>query len=107
MSAKLKVWELQPNEHLIKEADAYYITTRLGFLPKPNPGKLHVTDQRVLFTDLLTLFFDYPLNQILSFSVGMGNTITLATDDGKTHKITGMFNKKLIQAMEQAGVKKA
>lgn len=72
MSAKLKVWELQPNEHIIKEADASYITTRLGFLPKPNPGKLHVTDQRVLFTDLLTLFFDYPLNQILSFSVGDG-----------------------------------
>ena len=37
----------------------------------------------------------------------MGNTITLTTTDGKTSKITGMFNKKLIQALERAGVKKA
>lgn len=109
MGAKMKAWDLRADEHLLKEADASYITTRMGILPKPNPGKLHVTDQRVLFTDPLSvcLFFDYPLSQILSYSVGMGNTITLSTDDGKTHKITGMFNKKLMQALEQAGVKKA
>lgn len=100
-------WTLQSSEQLLAEASASYITKRMVVMPKPNPGKLHITNQRVIFTDALTLFFDYPLDQIVSFSVGMANTITLTTTDGKTHKITGMFNKKLIQALEQAGVKKA
>lgn len=103
----LKAWELRENETLLGEASASYITKRLGFIPHGNPGKLHITDQRVVFTAGFSLFFDYPLSEILSFSTGMGNTITLTTTDGKASKITGMFNKKLIQALEKAGVKKA
>lgn len=103
----LKAWELRANETLLGEASASYIMKRLGFIPKGNPGKLHITDQRVVFTAGFSLLFDYPLNEIISFSTGMGDTITLTTTDGKTSKITGMFNKKLIQALEKAGVKKA
>lgn len=103
----LKAWELRENETLLGEASASYITKRLGFIPHGNPGKLHITDQRMVFTAGFSLFFDYPLSEILSFSTGMGNTITLTTTDGKASKITGMFNKKLIQALEKAGVKKA
>ena len=69
----LKTWELRENEKLLEEAAASYITKRMIVMPKPNPGKLHITNQRVVFTDALTLFFDYPLNQVVSFSKGMGN----------------------------------
>lgn len=103
----LKAWELRANETLLEEASASYITKTFGFIPKGNPGKLHITDQRVVFTAGVSLFFDYPLSEILSFSAGVGNTITLTTTDGKTSKITGMFNKKLIQALERAGVRRA
>lgn len=102
---KLKAWELRENEKLLEEASASYITKRMGILPKPNPGKLHITNQRVVFTDALTLFFDYPLDQVVSFSAGMGG-LTLTTADGKSHKLTGMFTKKLGSALEQAGVRK-
>ena len=103
---KGKTWELQENEKLLEEAAASYVTKRMGVLPKPNPGKLHVTSKRVVFTDALTLFSDYPLDQVVSFSAGMGG-LTLATADGKSHKLTGMFTKKLGSALEQAGIKKA
>lgn len=103
---KMAKWNLHENEQMLEEASASYVTKRMGILPKPNPGKLHITNQRVIFTDALTLFFEYPLAQISSFSVGMANTITLMTTDGKTHKITGMFNKKLSRALEQAGLNK-
>ena len=75
-------WNLHENEQILEEASASYVTKRIGILPKPNPGKLHITNQRVIFTDALTLFFEYPLAQISSFSVGMANTITLMTTDG-------------------------
>ncbi len=103
---KLKPWELRENEKLLEEAAASYITKRMIVMPKPNPGKLHITNQRVVFTDALTLFFDYPLNQVVSFSKGMGG-LTLTTADGKSHKLTGMFTKKLAHALEEAGVKNA
>lgn len=103
---KLKTWELLENEKLLEEAAASYITKRMIVLPKPNPGKLHITNQRVVFTDALSLFFDYPLDQVASFSAGVG-VLTLTTADGKKHKLTGMFTKKLSRALEQAGVKKA
>ena len=103
---KLKAWELRENEKLLGEAAASYITKHMIVMPKTNPGKLHITDQRVVFTDALTLFFDYPLDQVVSFSAGMGG-LTLVTADGKSHKLTGMFTKKLASALEQAGVKKA
>ncbi|WP_373164706.1 hypothetical protein [Agathobaculum sp. Marseille-P7918] len=102
----LKTWELRENEKLLEEAAASYITKRMIVMPKPNPGKLHITNQRVVFTDALTLFFDYPLDQVVSFSKGMGN-LTLMTTDGKKHKLTGMFIKKLSRALEEAGVKNA
>ena len=103
---KLNKWELRANEKLLGEAAASYITKQMIVMPKPNPGKLHITDQRVVFTDALTLFFDYPLDQVVSFSAGMGS-LTLTTADGKSHKLTGMFIKKLASALEQAGVRKA
>lgn len=103
---KLKAWKLRENEKLLGEAAASYITKHMIVVPKPNPGKLHITDQRVVFTDALTLFFDYPLDQVVSFSAGMGG-LTLVTADGKSHKLTGMFTKKLASALGQAGVKKA
>ena len=34
----------------------------------------------------------------------MASTITLHTKSGEEHKITGMFNKKLISALEKAGL---
>ena len=73
-----KIWELRENEKLLGEAAASYITKHMIVMPKPNPGKLHITDQRAL-----------------------------ATADGKSHKLTGMFTKKLASALEQAGVRKA
>lgn len=103
-----RAWELRENETLIEKADASYITKRMFVLPKPNPGKLYITNQRVLCTDPFTvhLHFEYPLNQIVSFSKGMGN-LTLTTTDGKKHRLTGMFTKKLAHALEEAGVKNA
>ena len=103
---KLK-WELRENEKLLGSADASYIKMILGIIPKPNPGKLHITDQRVLFTEPLSvgIHFEFPLDQIVSFSAGMSG-ITLVTTDGKKYRLTGMFNKKLASTLEQAGVKK-
>lgn len=88
------------------EAAASYITKQLVIMPKTNHGKLHITDQWVVLTDTLTLFFGYLLDQVASFSAGMGG-LTLATADGKSHKPTGMFTHKLAGALEQAGVRKA
>jgi hypothetical protein len=48
--------------------------------------------------------FEYELSDLRSFSVGMASTITLHTKSGEEHKITGMFNKKLISALEKAGL---
>lgn len=50
---------------------------------------------------------DYSLEDVDSFSVGAMSTINLSLKDGETLKITGMFNKKLISALQEAGVKKA
>ena len=105
---KLKAWELRENETLLGAADASYIKMSLGIIPKPNPGKLHITNQRVLCTDplLVCIHFELPLQQIASFSTGVGG-LTLVDAEGKKYKMTGMFTKKLANALEQAGVKKA
>ena len=105
---KLKAWELRENENLLESADASYIKMTLGIIPKPNPGNLHVTDQRVLCTDPFSVYihFEFPLDQITSFSAGVGG-LTLVTTDGKKYRVTGMFTKKLADALEQAGVRKA
>ena len=51
--------------------------------------------------------FEYALEEIASFSTGMANTINLRLKNGEEHKITGMFNKKLIEALQSAGVSRA
>lgn len=99
-------WTLAENETMLGEASASYITKRMGIFPKPNPGKLHITNQRVIHDDMLGVYFELPLSAIDSFSTSMGKIILTATD-GKTYTITGMFNKKLTAALEEAGVKKA
>lgn len=97
---------LRTGEEMIEQADASHIK-KLLFLPQANPGKLSVTNQRICFTPTqgrLSSKFEYELNQVASFSVGMANTITLRTTAGDEHKITGMFNKRLIQALEKVHV---
>lgn len=51
--------------------------------------------------------FENTLEEIAGFSVGAASTITLKLRDGESRKITGMFNKKLIQALTEAGVQKS
>lgn len=64
---KLNKWELQANEKLLGEAAASYITKQMIVMPKPKLGKLHIIDQRVVFTDALPIFFDSPLDQVFLF----------------------------------------
>lgn len=66
-----------------------------------------MTNQRVVFQATQgrqSSQFEYQLSDIRSFSVGMASTITLHTKSGENHKITGMFNKKLINALKQVGL---
>lgn len=99
---------LNENETLLGKESASHIMKFL-FLPQPNPGKLYVTNQRVFFEPTqgrLTSKFEYDLSEVESFSVGAMNSIILNLKNGKSNKITGMFNKKLVSYLEQAGVKK-
>lgn len=50
--------------------------------------------------------FEHNLEDIESFSVGAAKSITIKLKNGETHKITGLFNKKLISALEEAKIKK-
>ena len=104
----LKAWELRENETLLGSADASYIKMSMGIVPKPNPGKLHITNQRVLFTDpfSVVIHFEYLLDQIVSFSAGIGGIVLMTTDD-KKYRMTGLFTNKLASALEQAGIQKA
>ncbi len=100
--------ELQENEKLLGEQQASHIKKFL-FLPQANPGKLYVTDKRVVFKATqgrMSSEFEHNLEDIESFSVGMANAITIKLKNGETNKITGMFNKKLISALEEAKIKK-
>jgi len=100
--------DLQENEILLGEEQASHIKKFLLF-PQANPGKLYVTDKRVVFKATqgrMSSEFEYKLDEIESFSVGMANAITLKLKSGETNKITGMFNKKLVTALEAAKVKK-
>lgn len=97
---------LRADEKIIEKAAASHVKKVL-FIPQANPGDLFITNQRVVFSPTqgrLSSQFEYELSSLDSFSVGMANTITLRTVSNGEHKITGMFNKKLIQALEQAGV---
>ena len=97
---------LRPDEQLIEKAAASHVK-KVFIAVQANPGNLFVTNQRVVFSPTQgrrSSEFEYELKDIRSFSVGMASTITLHTAAGEDHKITGMFNKKLISALEQAGV---
>lgn len=100
--------DLKENEKLLGEQQASHVKKFL-FLPQANPGKLYVTDKRVVFKATqgrMSSEFEYKLDEIDSFSVGAASTIKLLLKNGETNKITGMFNKKLISSLEEAGVKR-
>jgi hypothetical protein len=100
--------KLEEDETIISEAQAAHVIPTL-MIPKPHPGIVYITNKRVVFSPTqgrLHSEFEYPLKDIESFSVGMLNTLTLTTKEGKTHKITGMFNKKLIEGLTQVGINK-
>lgn len=99
-------FDLRTGEELIGKAAASNIRKFL-FMPQPNPGNLIVTNQRVIFTPTqgrMSSAFEYELGALQSFSVGTGSAIKLKTADNQEIKISGMFNKKLIAALEQAGL---
>lgn len=105
MMAKL---QLNSGEKLLGEAQASHVRMVL-FLPEANPGVLYVTDQRVVFEPTrgrMSSAFESALKEIEGFTVGAASTITLRTKGGESRKITGMFNKKLIQALTEAGARK-
>lgn len=100
--------KLKEEEMIIAEAQAAHIIPVL-MIPKPHPGILYITNKRVSFVPTqgsLHSEFEYPLEEIESFSVGMLNTITLNTKNGKSYKLTGMFNKKLIEGFTKIGIQK-
>ena len=95
--------DLREGEELIEQAAASHVKKVL-IMPQAN---LFVTNQRVVFRPTQgrpSSQFEYELSDLRSFSVGMASTITLHTKSGEEHKITGMFNKKLISALEKAGL---
>ncbi len=97
---------LREGEQVIAKAAASHVKSFLCF-PQANPGNLTVTNQRVIFEPTqgrLSSAFEYDLKDISSFSVALANTIKLVTTGNVQHKVTGMFNKKLIQALLEAGV---
>ena len=98
--------ELRSQEKLLATETASHVMNML-FIPQPNPGKLTVTTQRIKFHgSRVKAEFEYDLNEIDSFSVGMASAITINCKDGRKHKITGMYNKKLIAAIEELGIRK-
>ena len=50
--------------------------------------------------------FESSLEEIEGFTVGAASTITLQFSGGERRKITGLFNKKLIQALTEAGIRR-
>lgn len=100
--------DLKENEKIISEAQASNIKKML-FIPQANPGKMYVTNMRIVFEPTqgrASSAFEHNLDEIESFSVGMAKTINISLKSGDAYKITGMFNKKLISAMEEVGIKK-
>ena len=100
--------QLSGDEKLLGEAQASHVKTVM-FFPQANPGKMYVTDRRVVFEPTqgkASSAFGGTLEEIGSFSVGAASTITLKFKSGESLKITGMFNKKLVQALVDAGVRK-
>lgn len=99
---------LKEDEKLFAEAQCSNIKKML-FIPQANPGKMYITNKKVVFEPTqgkASSAFEHTLEEIESFSVGMANTISLVLKDGKTYKLTGMFNKKLITALEEVNIQK-
>ncbi len=100
--------DLEKNEKLFGEQKASHMK-KFMFLPQANPGILYVTNQRIIFKATQgrsSSEFEEKLEDIASFKVGVANTINILLKNDKIYKITGMFNKKLISYMEEAGLKK-
>lgn len=100
--------QLNNGEKLLGEAQASHVKTVMLF-PQANPGRLYVTDRRVVFEPTqgrMSSAFENTLEEIDGFTVGAASAITLKLTGGESRKITGMFNKKLIQALTEAGVQK-
>lgn len=100
--------DLLKEEKLFGEQQASHIK-KFMFLPQANPGKLYVTNQRLVFKATqgrVSSEFEEKLEDIDSFKVGAASTINILLKNGTKYKITGMFNKKLISYMEEAGLKK-
>ena len=101
-------FQLDSGEKLLGEAQASHVKTVM-LLPQANPGRLYITDRRVVFEPTqgrASSAFENALAEIEGFSVGAVSTITLRLRGGETRKITGMFNKMLIPALGAAGVQK-
>ena len=95
--------ELRPDEKLLAKEAASHVTKML-FLPQPNPGKLVITNQRVLFVESkVSAQFEYELSDIESFSLS-GASLVLNVK-GNKHTLTGMYNKKLAAALIEANVR--
>lgn len=100
--------ELLEKEKLLGEQQASHVK-KFMFLPQANPGKLYVTDKRLVFKATQgrsSSEFEEKLEDVASFKVGVASAITITLKNGGTYKITGMFNKKLISYMEEAGLKR-
>lgn len=99
---------LLPDEKIIRKEQASHIASGgIIPIPVPNPGILYVTNKRVVFVPTqgrLYSEFECNLNELSHFSVGKLNTINLVDRDGNKYKITGMFNKSLIEGLLEAGV---
>ncbi|WP_300340799.1 GRAM domain-containing protein [Fusobacterium sp.] len=101
--AEMKLIE---GEELLIKKQVSHIKTLL-VVPQPNPGNLFITNKRVVFTPTQgrsSSAFEYKLEEIASFSVGLMNTITLLTKDGEKHKLSGLFNKSIIEVLEKINI---
>ena len=104
----LELFELKDDEKLIIKKQVSYVKTVFA-LPQPNPGNLSVTNKRILFKPTQgrpSSAFICNLDEVESFSVGLMNTITILTKKDEKYKLTGLFNKDVIKALEEVGVKR-
>ena len=78
--------QLSGDEKLLGEAQASHVKTVM-FFPQANPGKMYVTDRRVVFEPTqgkASSAFESTLEEIGSFSVGAASTITLKFKSGES-----------------------
>lgn len=104
----VELFDLQTGENLIIKKQVSYVKISFG-LPQPNPGNLSITNRRILFKPTqgrLSSAFICNLEDISSYSVGLLNTINILTKTGEKYKLTGLFNKELINALAKLNIKK-